>query len=122
MRVAHATERLRLGVGLTSEDVLAANEDGTPLRPEHLTTEWERLCTRASEVEVKAERPPVPYLGLHAARHAQVKTLWALGIPDAVIAARLGHDENVMRVTYGVPGLRSRRRRLRPCHGCSGDP
>ena len=40
MRIAHATEQLRLGVGLTSEDVLAANEDGTPLRPEHLTTEW----------------------------------------------------------------------------------
>ena len=37
---------------------------------------------------MKAERPPVPYLGLHAARHAQVKTLRAPGIPDGVIARR----------------------------------
>jgi integrase len=103
MRAVHAAERLALGVGLTGGDVLAANEDGTALRPEHLTTEWRRLCARASEAEQAADRPAVPYLGLHAARHAQVKTLRAAGLPDGVIAARLGHDENVMRATYGVP-------------------
>jgi integrase len=32
-----------------------------------------------------------------------VKTLRAAGLPDGVIAARLGHNEMVMRDTYGVP-------------------
>lgn len=45
----------------------------------------------------------MPYLGLHAARHSQVKTLRAAGLPEGVIAARLGHDESVMRNVYGVP-------------------
>lgn len=27
----------------------------------------------------------------------------AAGLPDRVIAARLGHDKTVMRDTYGVP-------------------
>ncbi|MFZ0325071.1 MAG: hypothetical protein WAN48_13205 [Actinomycetes bacterium] len=87
------TCRLAVGVGLRRDDVLAAHEDGSPIRPEYLTAEWRRLCQRAG----------VPYLGLHAARHAQVKTLRAAGLPDGVIAARLGHNETVMRDTYGVP-------------------
>jgi hypothetical protein len=33
----------------------------------------------------------------------QVKILRAAGMPDGVIAVRMGHDENVMRATYGVP-------------------
>jgi hypothetical protein len=45
----------------------------------------------------------VPYLGLHAARHGAVKLLRAAGISDGVIARRMGHDENVMRVVYGAP-------------------
>ncbi len=49
------------------------------------------------------KRADVPALGFHAARHAQVKTLRAAGLPDGVIAARLGHNETVMRDTYGIP-------------------
>lgn len=103
MRATHAEERLVLGVGLSADDVLAANEDGTALRPETLAAEWRALCERASKAEQEAERDPVPDLGLHAARHAQVKMLRAAGLPDGVIAVRLGHDENVMRAVYGVP-------------------
>jgi integrase len=93
MRKTHAVERLAVGVGLTDDDVLAATDDGSPMRPETLTTEWKRLCKRAK----------VTYLGLHAARHGHVKMLRAAGLPDGVIAARLGHDESVMRTVYGVP-------------------
>lgn len=104
MCVAHDEDRLRFEVGRSSGgDVLAEKEDGSPLRPEHLTTEWRRLCERASAVEVEAGRDPVPYLGLHAARHGAVKLLRAAGISDGVIARRMGHDENVMRVVYVAP-------------------
>lgn len=89
MRKAHAVERLAGGVGLGPDDLLAAHEDGSPIRPEYLTAEWRRLCQRAG----------VPYLGLHATRHAQVRTLRAAGLPDGVITARLGHNETVMRDT-----------------------
>jgi integrase len=81
-----------VGVGLADDDVLAAHEDGTPIRPEHLAREWTRLCQRAG----------VPDLGTHAARHAHVGILLAAGLPDR-IAARLGHTEQVMRDTNGVP-------------------
>ena len=82
-----------VGVGLADNDVLAAHEDGTPIRPEHLAREWTRLCQRAG----------VPDLGMHAARHAHVGILRAAGVPDRIFAARLGHTEQVMHDTYGVP-------------------
>ena len=59
MRKAHAVERLAIGVGLTDDDVLAAHQDGTPMRPEYLAREWRALCGRAE----------VPALGFHAAHH-----------------------------------------------------
>ena len=68
-------------------------EDGSALRPETLAAEWKALC-------VKAE---VADLGFHAARHGHVQLLRKEGVPDGVIARRLGHDENVMRVVYGKP-------------------
>ena len=42
-------------------------------------------------------------LGFHAPRHGQVKTLKVAGLPDGVIAARLGHNETVVHDTCGVP-------------------
>jgi integrase len=93
MRAVHAAERLRLGVGLDSGDVLACHEDGTPLRPEALMRAWRVLCKRA-EVES---------LGLHSARHSAVKVLREAGLPDAVIAQRLGHSDAVMASVYGAP-------------------
>lgn len=73
--------------------MLAAVEDRSPIRPEYLATCWQRLCKKAD----------VPDLGLHAARHGQVKLLRAAGLPDGVIASRLGHNETVMRDVYGTP-------------------
>ena len=93
MRVQHAAERLRLGVGLADDDALAVHESGEPLRPEALMRSWRALCERAG----------VQCLGIHAARHSAVRVLREAGIPDSVIAQRLGHSEAVMRETYGLP-------------------
>jgi integrase len=68
-------------------------EDGSALRPEHLRKLWAGLCRKAG----------VPDLGLHAARHGQVRMLRQAGLPDYLIAARLGHLETVMRDVYGLP-------------------
>lgn len=40
---------------------------------------------------------------MHAARHGQVGILRAAGVPDRIIAQRLGHTETVMADVYGVP-------------------
>ena len=40
---------------------------------------------------------------LIASQSPRWRYLRAAGLPDGVFAARLGHDENVMRTVYGVP-------------------
>jgi integrase len=42
----------------------------------------------------------VPVFKLHGSRHTTVSLMRAKGIPDQIIAAFHGHDEQTMRRTY----------------------
>lgn len=55
--------------------------------------EWWRLCQWAG----------VPDLGPDAARHGHINILRAAGVPDRIIAQRLGRSEVVMGSIYGPP-------------------
>lgn len=87
MRTRHAQ---LVGLAHVSSGYLAINELGNPLRPERYSDHWKRLCEKAG----------VRVLTLHEARHTSVSLLRAKGIPDQIIAAFHGHDEQTMRRTY----------------------
>ena len=84
MRARHAQI-----VGLThvSSGYLAIDELGRPIRPERYSDHWKRLCKKAG----------VPVFKLHGSRHTTVSLMRATGIPDQIIAAFHGHDEQTMR-------------------------
>jgi integrase len=87
MRAEHVRH---LGIAHMRDGYLAVNEFGQPVRPELYSDRWRRLCERAG----------VRALTLHEERHSSVSLLRAKGVPDQVIAAFHGHDEQTMRRTY----------------------
>ncbi|MGB8020876.1 MAG: site-specific integrase [Candidatus Nanopelagicales bacterium] len=87
MRARHAQV---VGLAHVRSGNLAIDELGRPLRPERYSDHWKRLCKKAG----------VRVLTLHEARHTSVSLLRAKGIPDQIIAAFHGHDEQTMRRTY----------------------
>ena len=87
MRAGHAQI---VGLAHVSSGYLAIDELGRPMRPERYSDHWKRLCKKAG----------VPVFKLHGSRHTTVSLMRAKGIPDQIIAAFHGHDEQTMRRTY----------------------
>lgn len=73
------------------DSFIAVDGFGELLRPEAYSDEWARLCHRAG-----IRRRVL----LHEARHSSVTVMRAAGLPDRVIAAHHGHDEQVMVSVY----------------------
>jgi integrase len=76
-------EHIRIGY-------LAMDASGAPMRPERWTDLWEEHCKAAG----------VPSVTLHGARHSSVTAMRNAGVPDHLVAAWHGHDENIMRAVY----------------------
>jgi integrase len=83
-------EMLALGRRVQSDDHLATDEVGRPLRPERYSDMWRELCDEAG----------VRRFVHHAARHTSVTAIRDRGVPDHIVAAWQGHDEVTMRQTY----------------------
>ena len=64
---------------------MTVHEDGTPLRPEFYTDEFQRLHTRAGLRRIK----------LHGLRNISVSLMLDRGHPPHVVAAGHGHDPAV---------------------------
>jgi integrase len=71
---------------------IVTDEYGRAISPEVYSDEWVALCTRAKV------RP----LDLRAARRSSVTHMREVGVPDHLVAAWHGHDEQVMRSFYSV--------------------
>lgn len=89
LRTAQKREAMALGVSWSDDRLVAVREDGTPLRPESYTDEFQRLRTRAG----------LDRITLHGLRHT-AGSLLALKHPLHIVAAWLGHHPKVLASTY----------------------
>jgi len=83
--------RMRLGLGkLGPDDLLFANADGKPVRPDAISNAWSEF----------ADRIGMPEITFHALRHTHASQLIAEGVDIVTISKRLGHA--TANVTLGV--------------------
>jgi integrase len=79
--------RMQLGLGKLPEDALVfCNADGSPLKPDSLSTLWYHLCHDMD----------LPRVGFHALRHTHASALIAAGLDVVKISKRLGHSNPVV--------------------------
>lgn len=83
-------ECLALGLPWSDDRLIAVREDGTPVRPEWYSDEFQRIRTRAGLRRI-------PLKGL---RNTSVSLMLALGIPVHIVAAWHGHDPAVSLSIY----------------------
>ena len=82
-RVKRAQEMLRLGSGLSDDDLVLAHEDGSQVTPIYVSQQWFRLIARTT----------LAHLRFHDLRHAHATHLLASGIHPKVASERLGHSK-----------------------------
>ena len=80
-RAAQEWERKTFGEAYSDHGLVFAMEDGTPLRPDTVTQQFEAL----------AEAAGLPRIRLHDMRHGACSLLLAAGVPIEVVAMILGH-------------------------------
>lgn len=79
-------------------DLVFSREDGSPLRPNALTSAWIRLAKRAGLQGIR----------LHDARHTHASLMLRQGIHPKIVQERLGHSIIAITLdTYShvTPGL-----------------
>lgn len=99
-RAVQNAERLAWGEAWTDTGYLFTREDGQPLHPQTLASEFRRLV-RASGV---------PSIRFHDLRHTGATLALADGVPVKVVSERLGHAS--IQITYDVyahviPGMQA---------------
>ena len=80
-RVAQAAEREFFGVDYNEHDLVFCRPDGTPLRPDRVTVEFERHVRECR----------LPAIRLHDTRHGACSLMLAGGVPIEVVQMILGH-------------------------------
>jgi len=76
--------RMRLGLGKAGPDALLfCDLDGSPIRPNKLSVQWNREIRRIKDV------PPVTF---HSLRHCHASALIKAGIDVVSVSRRLGHS------------------------------
>jgi integrase len=75
--------RMQLGLGKLPEDALVfCNPDGSPLKPDSLSTRWYHMCRDMG----------LPRVGFHNWRHSHASALIASGLDVVRVSKRLGHS------------------------------
>jgi integrase len=90
LRHRQQTEAMELGLGWSDDRLVAVHEDGTPLRPESYTDEFQRLRTRAGLRRIR----------LHGLRNTSVSLMLDQGHPPHIVAGWHGHDPAVALSIY----------------------
>ncbi|WP_305779510.1 site-specific integrase [Nocardia nova] len=83
-------ECLALGIPWTDDRLIAVREDGSPVRPEWYTDEFQRIAKAAGLRRIQ----------LKGLRNTSVSLMLALGIPVHIVAAWHGHDPAVSLSIY----------------------
>ena len=82
-RVRHAEELLKVGIRLSEDTFVVAQQDGSPLQPDSLTQDWVRKLAHTS----------LPRIRFHDLRHAHATHMLANGVHPKVASERLGHSK-----------------------------
>lgn len=90
LKTHQRVEALALGVGWSDDRLVAVHEDGTPLRPEFYTDEFQRLRVRAGLRRIR----------LHGLRNTSVSLMLDQGHPPHIVAGWHGHDPAVALSIY----------------------
>ncbi|WP_240505261.1 tyrosine-type recombinase/integrase [Nocardia mangyaensis] len=90
-RVAQKAEALALGVAWSDDRLVAVHEDGSAIRPEWYTDEFQRQAKAAG----------LPVIRLHDARHTAATNLLDSGASVSAAAKWLGHDPAILLRVYG---------------------
>jgi integrase len=97
-RVSRAQELLRLGVGLSDDDLVVAHADGSVVQPIYISQHWARTI-RSTELA---------HLRFHDLRHAHATHLLANGVHPKVASERLGHSKVGITLdlySHVIPGM-----------------
>ena len=90
-RAAQRIERDWFGVDYDEHDLVFCRPDGTPLRPDRVTAEFERHVAACG----------LPVIRLHDTRHGACSLMLAEGVPIEVVQMILGHaSPDVTRRIY----------------------
>ncbi|MGF0314631.1 tyrosine-type recombinase/integrase [Nocardia fluminea] len=90
LKKVQRTECLALGVAWSDDRLIAAHADGTPIRPEWYTDEFQRIAKAAGLRRIQ----------LKGLRNTSVSLMLALGIPVHIVAAWHGHDPAMSLSVY----------------------
>jgi site-specific recombinase XerD len=80
----------RMGSAFNDHNLIFCEDDGTPIHPNQVSDEFERLVKAAG----------LPVIRLHDLRHNAASLFLAAGIPVEVVAKMTGHDVKVLRDVY----------------------
>jgi len=97
-RAGQAAERLSLGAGYRDLDLVLAQWDGSPWKPESISTLFRAVVRRAGLGHVR----------FHDLRHSHATQLLRLGVPAKVVSERLGHATigiTLDTYTHVLPGM-----------------
>jgi integrase len=97
-RATQAADRLALGAGYRDLDLVLARWDGSPWKPESISTLFRGLVRRAGLGRVR----------FHDLRHSHATQLLRLGVPAKVVSERLGHATigiTLDTYTHVLPGM-----------------
>jgi integrase len=90
LRTRQKAEAMELGTGWSDDRLIAAHEDGTPVRPEWYTDEFHWLRERAGLRRIR----------LHGLRNTSGTLMLDQNKPVHIIAAWHGHDPAVLLSIY----------------------
>jgi integrase len=97
-RVKRAQEMLKLGVGLSDDDLVIAHADGSIIQPIYVSQQWARSIAKT----------PLARLRFHDLRHAHATHLLANGVHPKVASERLGHSKVGITLdlySHVIPGM-----------------
>jgi integrase len=97
-RAQQISERLAWGQGWEDTGYVYTHEDGTPVRPDAVSREFDALVRAAG----------LPRIRLHDLRHTHATLGLASGIPAKVMSERLGHAKVGITLdlySHVVPGM-----------------
>jgi integrase len=97
-RVRRAQELLRLGVGLSEDDLVIAHADGSVVQPIYISQHWARTIRTTQ----------LAHLRFHDLRHAHATHLLANGVHPKVASERLGHSKVGITLdlySHVIPGM-----------------
>lgn len=97
-RAGRAQGMLRLGVGLSDDDLIISHADGSRVQPIYISQLWARVIARSKLARLR----------FHDLRHAHATHLLALGVHPKVASERLGHSKVGITLdlySHVIPGM-----------------